>query len=47
MKHAGLKNTVILVGDGERFEMWSAKAWEKRTIQLAVRRNATMDRFGI
>ncbi len=47
LKHAGLRNAVVLVGGGERFEMWSPKAWEKRKAELAPNRNQAMDRFGI
>ena len=47
MKHAGLKTGVVIVGGGERFEMWNPKAWELRKTELAHKRNATMDHFGI
>ena len=47
LKHAGLKGRVILVGGGERFEMWSPKAWERREAESAVKLSGTMDRFGI
>jgi MraZ protein len=47
MKHAGLRGTVVLVGGGERFEMWSSAAWERRKAEIASKRSATMDRFGI
>ena len=47
MKHAGLKSKVVLVGGGERFEMWSPQAWKHRKTDLAGKRNTTMDRFGI
>ena len=47
MKHAGLKGKVVLVGGGERFEMWSPEAWRHRKVELAGKRNSTMDHFGI
>jgi MraZ protein len=47
LKHAGLKQAVILVGGGERFEMWNPKAWERRSAELDGGRLSTMDRFGI
>ncbi len=47
MKHAGLKGNVVLVGGGERFEMWSSKTWEVRKVDLGSKRNAMMDHFGI
>ena len=47
MKHAGLKKAVVLVGGGERFEMWNPEAWAKRKAQLATKRNAILDEFGI
>ncbi len=47
MKYAGLKDTVVLVGGGLRFEMWNPKAWEHRKTELASKKTATMDLFGI
>ncbi len=47
MKHAGLKDKIVLVGGGERFEMWNPKAWKHRKSDLASKRDATMDHFGI
>lgn len=47
LKHAGLKGRVILVGGGERFEMWSPKAWERLEAESAAKLSSTLDRFGI
>jgi DNA-binding transcriptional regulator/RsmH inhibitor MraZ len=38
---------VILAGGGERFEMWSSKAWEQRNRELASKRSSTLDDLGI
>ena len=47
MRHAGLKDAAVLVGGGERFEMWNPRAWASRKSDLGNRRNAIMDHFGI
>ena len=47
LKHAGLRDSVMLVGGGVNFEMWSPKSWAERKRKLDDVRNDTMDRFGI
>ena len=47
LKHAGLKDRVVLVGGGLRFEMWNPKAWARRNAELAGMKTTTLDKFGI
>ena len=47
MAHAGLKRDVVLVGQGERFDMWNPKAWERSKSKDDPARNTTFDEYGI
>ena len=47
MKHAGLKDMVVFVGKGSRFDLWSPKSWQQRKTDTAASRTATRARFGI
>lgn len=48
LQHAGLKDSVVFVGVGQRFEIWNPKAWgAKKASNIDPNRNAVLDRFGI
>ncbi len=44
LKHAGLKNSVLLVGIGYRFEIWNSKAYQSQTAAKAAQ---VSDELGI
>lgn len=47
MKRAGIKDGVTFVGKGPRFDLWSAKAWQKYKAESIAARRATRAQFGI
>lgn len=47
LKHGGFDSVVILVGKGERFDIWSPKSWQQHKEELSSKRHAARIRFGI